>query len=49
MNDQQFTLFPQPSPALPEGFDYRSDVISRDEESYLLAKVERLPFKEFQF
>ena len=44
-NAKQFTLFPQPSPALPYGFAYRPDVISGYEESRLLAKVERLTFQ----
>jgi len=35
MNAEQFTLFPEPSLALPEGFVYRPDVISPDEESRL--------------
>ena len=49
MDENQFTLFPQPSPTLPEGFAYRPDVISADEESRLLAEIARLPFQEFQF
>ena len=36
-------------PALPEGFKYERDVISRDMEASLLAKLRDLPFKEFQF
>jgi alkylated DNA repair dioxygenase AlkB len=35
--------------ALPEGFAYRPDVISPDEESRLLTEIAPLPFQEFQF
>ncbi|GLC24938.1 alpha-ketoglutarate-dependent dioxygenase AlkB [Roseisolibacter agri] len=51
MSDQ-FTLFgaePEPAPALPEGFRYRADVITADDERTLLAHVETLPFREFEF
>jgi alkylated DNA repair dioxygenase AlkB len=52
MSGSQFALFP-PSPegeaSLPEGFAYRSDVISPAEESRLIREIARLPFKEFQF
>ena len=47
--DQLTLFFPPSSHPLPEGFAYRPDVISSDEESGLLAEIERLPFKEFQF
>jgi alkylated DNA repair dioxygenase AlkB len=43
----QLTLFsPQP---LPEGFAYRQDAISHNEEDRLLREIEPLPFKEYQF
>jgi alkylated DNA repair dioxygenase AlkB len=46
----QLTLFSHSSShPLPEGFAYHPDAISPDEESLLLAEIERLPFKEFQF
>lgn len=37
------------SPPLPEGFRYRLDLITPDEERELLRRVETLPFKEFEF
>jgi alkylated DNA repair dioxygenase AlkB len=37
------------APKLPEGFVYRSDVISREMETSLIQKIQSLPFKEFQF
>jgi len=49
MHADQLMLFARPSAALPEGFVYRPDVISPDEESRLLAEIALLPFKEFQF
>ena len=33
----------------PEGFDYRADFISREEEVALLEDIRRLPFKSFEF
>jgi len=41
-------LFENP-PLLPEGFLYRSEVLSRDLETSLLDSFRALPFKEFQF
>jgi len=50
MAADQLTLFaPPPRHPLPEGFAYRPDVISIDEETRLLAELAPLPFKEFQF
>jgi len=37
------------SPLQPEGFDYRPDFISAAEERALIAELERLPFKPFEF
>src|SRR6188472_494248 len=34
---------------LPQGFQYRNDVLSPDQERALIASLERLPFKEFEF
>ncbi|MDY0883559.1 hypothetical protein ACFPL7_11420 [Dongia soli] len=44
----------QPDPfgdtaAAPEGFIYRDDVISADEEAALIQEIQRLPFKPFEF
>src|SRR2546423_4397698 len=36
-------------PALPEGFRYEREVLSRDAEATLLQQFRDLPFKEFQF
>jgi len=47
---EQFALFGEPArPALPEGFRYRSEVISRDEERALVVHVRELPLREFEF
>jgi alkylated DNA repair dioxygenase AlkB len=37
------------SAALPEGFDYRPDLLSPDDERRLIASFEQLPFKPFDF
>src|SRR4051812_5793097 len=42
-------LFPGASWLFPEGLAYCPDVISRAEESDLMAKIAALPFREFQF
>src|SRR6188472_1989438 len=34
---------------LPQGFQYRNDVLSPDQERALIASLERLPFREFEF
>jgi alkylated DNA repair dioxygenase AlkB len=44
----QLTLF-DAEPALPQGFRYQSDIISREVEQRLLAHVRELEFKEFEF
>jgi alkylated DNA repair dioxygenase AlkB len=36
-------------PNLPEGFRYRPGLIGRAEEAALLARVQELPFREFEF
>ena len=38
-----------PAPAYPEGFRYATDVITREIEDDVLARVRALPFKEFEF
>ena len=46
----QLQLFGEPAePALPEGFRYRGDVITGAMELDLLARVRKLPFREFEF
>jgi alkylated DNA repair dioxygenase AlkB len=37
------------APAWPEGFDYRDEVISADDEKALIAWFKELPFKPFEF
>ena len=56
MTHDQFDLFGAPPsappphlPSLPEGFRYRRDVLSMDEEGALLAHVRELPFRDFEF
>ena len=34
---------------LPEGFSCQPDFLAADEERALVAELERLPFKEFEF
>jgi alkylated DNA repair dioxygenase AlkB len=48
---EQFALFGgEPvGPALPEGFRYQAEVISRDEERAIVAEVRELPLREFEF
>lgn len=36
-------------PEFPEGFRYRPELITPDDESSLLARVRELPFREFEF
>ena len=48
MTQQDLGLFGG-TPALPEGFRYQLEVISRDSETELLDKLRELPFKEFEF
>src|SRR5436190_2328549 len=36
-------------PALPEGFRYQPDFLSRDEEEALVDRFQSLPFKPFEF
>jgi alkylated DNA repair dioxygenase AlkB len=51
---EQFGLFegddslPQPA-RLPEGLAYRANIIGTDEERILVARLRRLPFREFEF
>jgi alkylated DNA repair dioxygenase AlkB len=48
MSMSQPDLFQTPS-ALPEGFRYRPDFLSADEERDLVERFADLPFKEFEF
>lgn len=49
MLQDQLALFEPPAPALPEGFKYQEDFISRAEENELAARLSELSFKEFDF
>ena len=42
-------LFDPPQPALPAGFRYRPDLISKGEEQRLAEYIAGLPLKEFEF
>ena len=44
---KEFTLLTLPK--LPEGFRYRPELIGRDDEYRLIARVGELPFREFDF
>jgi alkylated DNA repair dioxygenase AlkB len=44
----QLSLFDL-KPGLPDGFRYRPDLIDEEEERSLVAEIERLPFKAFEF
>jgi alkylated DNA repair dioxygenase AlkB len=48
MAPRQLSLLQQ-STSTPEGFVYRPDVISWEEETLLLEGIRALPFKEFEF
>jgi len=45
----QLGLFDAPAPDLPEGFLYRPDFLSPEEEQAIAAELARLPFEPFQF
>lgn len=40
---------PSPTPDLPEGFRYHQELIDRTNEEFLLSRVRKLPFREFEF
>lgn len=44
----QLSLF-ESAPSLPEGFRYEPELLDQAEERTLLAEIQRLPFKEFEF
>jgi alkylated DNA repair dioxygenase AlkB len=48
MTQKQLALL-EVGPDLPEGFKYRPDVVSPDQQAALLERVRELPFKEFEF
>ncbi len=48
MTNTQFNLFGS-GPTLPEGFDYRPELLSPDEEQELLEEIRGLPFRDFEF
>ena len=48
MTRSQFDLF-SASPALPDGFRYQPEVLSREDERALLDHVRALPFRAFDF
>ena len=48
MTADQLSMFGG-GPALPEGFRYRTELITPDEEHALLEEIRELPFKEFEF
>jgi alkylated DNA repair dioxygenase AlkB len=44
----QLALFEVPAPAAPEGFAYRADLISPEEQQALVARFGALPFKPYE-
>jgi alkylated DNA repair dioxygenase AlkB len=48
MDAFELDLVPTP-PVLPEGFVYRPDVISTQEEQFLVERIRQLPLKGFEF
>jgi len=50
MKHSQLSLFGAPETmSLPEGFNYKDDILSSDEERALVKQIAKLPFKEFQY
>jgi alkylated DNA repair dioxygenase AlkB len=45
----QLALFEAPAPAGPEGFSYLPELITREEEQALAARLASLPFKPYEF
>jgi alkylated DNA repair dioxygenase AlkB len=41
--------FLEPLPSLPEGLEYRAELVSRDEEAELLKEFRELDFREYEF
>jgi alkylated DNA repair dioxygenase AlkB len=48
MTQKQLSLFGA-GRALPEGFEYRAEMMSAEEEQRLLEQVRELPFRDFEF
>lgn len=48
MRSVQFSFF-EPSPSLPEGFEYRAELVSPDEETGLVKHFRELDFREYEF
>jgi alkylated DNA repair dioxygenase AlkB len=49
MSPVQLQLLEPPAPLVPDGFQYRTDLISPAEEATLIADFQALPFREFEF
>jgi alkylated DNA repair dioxygenase AlkB len=50
MASQQEDLFgAPPAPKMPEGFKYAPNVLSAEQEQWLVEQIRPLPFKEFEF
>ena len=50
MSHSQLSLFGAPETMrLPEGFNYKDDILSSDEERVLVKQIAKLPLKEFQY
>jgi alkylated DNA repair dioxygenase AlkB len=49
MPSAQLNLFDPPAPTLPEGFAYRPELITPEEEQALAAAFEDLPFRPYEF
>src|SRR5258707_6087724 len=45
----QLDLLAPPQPVFPEGFAYRANIVSPDEETELVGQIRELPFREFEF
>jgi hypothetical protein len=41
--------FLEPLPSLPQGLEYRAELVSRDEEAALLKEFRELDFREYEF
>jgi alkylated DNA repair dioxygenase AlkB len=48
MTVNQLNLF-EPADALPDGFRYHPEFLTKDQEENLIVRFEDLPFKEFEF
>ena len=48
MSALQFDLL-EPEPALPDGLEYRGELIAPAEESALIVGIAALPFRPFEF